>query len=443
VDLLPVVVLGAAALAGLLVGVAIDRGRRARPAPPSAGGSASGSPEDADLVADRVDVPRRGRRVPPDPAPAEPLDPDVDGLLAGVGVGILRVSPDLNVRSASPAAHALLDRQPGSMAGRGVLEAITDQRAEQLVRRALHAGSAAGELAARDRDARTVVLRARRAADGDVWVVLEDVTELRRLQRIRVEFVDNLSHELRTPLTTISLLAETLSREADSLPPKAAERAGKIEVETGHLVQMVNELLDLARIESGTRLLVLDEIDVVALAGATIERIALFSERQGILLRLATEDGVPHVRGDAARLGQALLNLVHNAVKFSSPGQEVTVRVASGPREVVVAVIDHGIGIPSRALPRIFERFYKVDRARVRQSGGTGLGLSIARHIVEAHGGRIWAESEEGVGSTFSFAIPVGGPSEGTSRGEDAELEADEIRSDGDKTPGIDPGGMA
>jgi two-component system phosphate regulon sensor histidine kinase PhoR len=116
------------------------------------------------------------------------------------------------------------------------------------------------------------------------------------------------------------------------------------------------------------------------------------------------------VRGDRERLGQALLNLLHNAVKYSPAGSTVAILVRVAETEVIVAVEDHGPGIPRTALPRVFERFYKVDRARTRGAGGTGLGLSIARHVVEAHGGRIWAESEEGVGSTFSFAIPVTGP---------------------------------
>jgi two-component system phosphate regulon sensor histidine kinase PhoR len=211
-------------------------------------------------------------------------------------------------------------------------------------------------------------------------------------------------------LTTVSLLAEMLAADADALPPKAAERVAKIEVETGHLVQMVNELLDLSRIESGIATVALDDIDLGRLATATAERLRLFAERQGVALEVKAPSVVPLVRGDRERIGQALLNLLHNAVKFSPTGSSVTIAFTAAETEVVVAVEDHGQGIPRTALPRIFERFYKVDRARTRGAGGTGLGLSIARHIVEAHGGRIWAESVEGDGSTFSFAIPIAGP---------------------------------
>ena len=139
------------------------------------------------------------------------------------------------------------------------------------------------------------------------------------------------------------------------------------------------------------------------------------ADRQGVTLRVEVADAVPAVRGDAARLGQVVVNLVHNAVKFSPDGGDVTVAVRGVDGEAVVSIADHGIGIPRAAQPRIFERFYKVDRARVRgETGGTGLGLAIARHIVEQHGGRIWVESTEGAGSTFSFAMPPAGPASAT-----------------------------
>ena len=185
------------------------------------------------------------------------------------------------------------------------------------------------------------------------------------------------------------------------------DRITKIEVETGHLVQMVNELLDLARIESGGPLVLIDDIDLGRVAAESAERLRLFAERQGLRLVVDVPDGLPRVRGDEARIGQVVVNLLHNAVKFSADGGgDVTVRARTDDGEVVVSVADQGIGIPKADQGRIFERFYKVDRARVR-GGGTGLGLSIARNVLQQHGGRIWVESEEGVGSTFSFALPI------------------------------------
>ena len=337
-------------------------------------------------------------------------DRDAAVLADLAGVGAVRVDADLTVTAANEAAHRLAARPPGTIVGRGVLEAFTDHHVEAIVRTALEAGSAVGEVVVRTEDGPTLLARARRTASGDAWLVLEDVSELRRLQRIRTEFIDNLSHELRTPLTTVRLLAEMLAADADSLPPRAAERVAKIEVETGHLVQMVNELLDLSRIESGTATIVVDDLELGRLARSTADRIRLFAERHHVTLEVVVPAIVPAVRGDQDRIGQAILNLLHNAIKFSPAGSTVVVRVMPTESDVVVAVEDHGQGIPRSALPRIFERFYKVDRARGRGAGGTGLGLSIARHIIEAHGGRIWAESEDGVGSTFSFAIPIPGP---------------------------------
>jgi two-component system phosphate regulon sensor histidine kinase PhoR len=293
------------------------------------------------------------------------------------------------------------------MAGRSALEAFVDARIEGIARTAMEFGSANGEVTVRSGSGATVTVRARRSPVTGVWLVLEDVSELRRLQRIRAEFIDNLSHELRTPLTTISLLAETAARDAESASPRLRDRIAKIEVETGHLTQMVNELLDLSKIESGTVQLMLDDVDLVRVARNTAERLRMFAERQGLQIDLDVPERVSPVRGDEDRLGQVLVNLLHNAVKFSPNGGRLLVGVREEPGELRVWVRDPGIGVPRADIARIFERFYKVDRARVRGRGGTGLGLSIARHVVESHGGRIWAESEEGSGSTFIFTVPV------------------------------------
>jgi len=339
-----------------------------------------------------------------------------------LSIGVVHLRDDLTVTSANSAAHAILERRPGGMEGRSALEAFVDARVEGIARTAMELGSASGELTVRSSAAVTVMVRARRSPVSGVWLVLEDVSELRRLQRIRTEFIDNLSHELRTPLTTISLLAETAGRDAEPASPRLRDRIAKIEVETGHLIQMMNELLDLSKIESGSVPLLLDDVDLARVARSSAERLRPFAERQGLSIVFDMPDQVPPVRGDEDRLGQVVINLLHNAVKFSPNGGEIVVGVREGGREVVTWVRDPGIGVPANERARIFERFYKVDRARVRGRGGTGLGLAIARHVVQMHGGRIWIESTEGAGSTFSFAIPTA-PAAGGSPG-GSELDA-------------------
>ncbi len=337
---------------------------------------------------------------------------DHDLLLESLPQGVITIDRELRIVAANAAAHGFLDRQPGSLIGRTVIEAFLDAQVEGIARAALDQGSAVGEVGRADPSTRRLLVRARRSSAGGAWLILEDVSELRRLQQIRAEFIDNLSHELRTPLTTVSLLAETLTREAeaagDAIPLKMRDRIGKIEVETGHLVQMVSELLDLSRIESGGSIGTVDVLDLGQIASESIERLRLFADRQGVTLRVGRHPPLPPVQGDEERIGQVFVNLLHNAVKFSPDGGAVIVKVGTEAGRVVTSIADHGVGIPRAAQARIFERFYKVDRARVRgEAGGTGLGLAIARHIIEQHGGTIWVESTEGVGSTFSFGLPI------------------------------------
>jgi two-component system, OmpR family, phosphate regulon sensor histidine kinase PhoR len=335
-----------------------------------------------------------------------------DALADSLDEGLLDVGANLHILRANPAAHALTGRPAGGLVGRSLIEVFLDPAAEAVANVAIATGDAVGEARIADADGPIFSIRARRAPGGGATLILSDVSELRRLQRIRTEFIDNLSHELRTPLTTVSLLAETLTREADqvgdALPARMRDRIGKIEVETGHLVQMVSELLDLSRIESGGSLGPLEDVDLARLATDSTERLRLFADRQGVTLIVAVPSPVRPVRGDPERLGQVLINLVHNAVKFSPDGGDVTVLVREAGETVVVSVADHGVGIPKAAQDRLFERFYKVDRARVRgEAGGTGLGLAIARHVIEQHHGTIRVESTEGAGSTFSFELPV------------------------------------
>jgi len=327
-----------------------------------------------------------------------------------VGVGIVRLTDDLHVEVANTAAHTFLGREPGSMVGRTAMEALGDHRIEAIARRAREDGSASGEVAGRGGEGAAFIVRARRSPILGLWLVLEDVAELRRLQRIRAEFIDNLSHELRTPITTVGLLTETLARDAetagDAVPAKMRERIGKLEVETGNIAQMVSELLDLARIESGGRQLHLDDVDLAEVAVESAERLRPFAERQGVSLRTDVSPELPPVRGEAARLGQVFANLIHNAVKFSDHGSEVVVGVRRDGEGLAAWVADRGIGISAADQGRVFERFFKADRTR-SSGGGTGLGLAIARHVVEGHGGTIQVDSVEGQGSTFTFTLPI------------------------------------
>ncbi|HET9436537.1 MAG TPA: ATP-binding protein [Candidatus Limnocylindrales bacterium] len=330
-----------------------------------------------------------------------------------IGVGVIRLTDDLRVEVANTAAHVFLEREPRSMIGRTAMEALLDHRIEAIARRAAEQGTASGEVVLREPDGPTLVVRARRSPILGIWLVLEDVAELRRLQRIRAEFIDNLSHELRTPITTVGLLAETLARDAeaagDGVPARMRERIAKLEVETGNIAQMVAELLDLARIESGGRQLHLDDVDLGQVAVESVDRLRPFAERQGLRLETEVAPGLPFIRGEAGRLGQVFANLVHNAVKFSPPDSTVTIRVRRAGDALEASVSDQGVGISPVDLPRIFERFYKADRSRA-PGAGTGLGLAIARHIVNGHGGTLSVESREGAGATFTMTLPIPPP---------------------------------
>jgi len=240
--------------------------------------------------------------------------------------------------------------------------------------------------------------------EGGSLLVVQDLTRVRRLEAVRRDFISNVSHELRTPLASLKALTETLQNGA-LLDPEAGPRfLGRIVTEVDALTQMAQELLDLSRIESGQVELILAPLSPKELLDSAADRMKMQVERAGLKLSVACQDGLPQVRGDQSRLEQVLVNMTHNAVKFTRSGGDVSLIAEAGESGVRFAVRDTGVGMPAESLSRIFERFYRVDKSRT--GTGTGLGLSISKHIVEAHGGRIWAESEEGRGSTFYFEIP-------------------------------------
>ena len=227
---------------------------------------------------------------------------------------------------------------------------------------------------------------------------------MRRLETVRRDFISNVSHELRTPLASMKALAETLQEGALEDPPAARRFILRMETEIDNLTQLVNELLELSRIESGKVPLSFQRVQPCDLLQPAYERMILQAERAALELHLDCQPELPAVFADPDRITQVLINLVHNAIKFTQPGGKIILSAYQDKDHIVFFVKDTGVGIARKDLGRIFERFFKADRAR--SGGGTGLGLSIARHMIESHGGYIWAESEEGVGSTLYFSLP-------------------------------------
>lgn len=273
---------------------------------------------------------------------------------------------------------------------------------------------------------RTLDLAARRLPDGDRLVVVEDITERRRLEEVRRDFVANISHELKTPIGALSLLAETMTAEDD--PALTAHLSQRIHREALRVSAAIDDLLLLSRIESDGET-VAERVELDAVVAESMDRVAQAAAARGIRVRASfaragqadaeAAEGDLTVDGDRRQLVSATFNLLENAVKYSDEGSEVVVRTARSGGEVVVEVADSGIGIPAKDLERVFERFYRVDRARSRLTGGTGLGLAIVRHVVQNHGGTVRLRSREGEGSTFTLVLPArsGGRSPGPAGG--------------------------
>ncbi len=318
--------------------------------------------------------------------------------------GVLVVDVSGRIQFHNPAVERLFETR--NVPGRTVTEVFRQYQLIEAWRRCQQTGELQTELV--ERPGRRQFLQLIAIPDkqtGGTLLLVQDLTRVRRLETMRRDFVSNLSHELRTPLASLKALTETLREGALEDPPAARRFIERIETEVDALTQMATELLELSRIESGQVPLDLKVVSAEGLLASATERMRTQAERAGIQLNVDPVLETAQVRADPPRLEQVLVNLIHNTIKFTPPGGEVKLSARPEGDFVCFTVQDTGAGIPEDDLERIFERFYKTDRARA--SGGTGLGLSISRHLVEAHGGRIWAESVEGQGSRFHFTLPV------------------------------------
>mgnify|MGYP001024361705 CR=1 FL=1 len=349
------------------------------------------------------------------------LDNMADGVLITDAQGIVGLI--------NPAAADLLGANKEQALGRSFAQVARDHRIIDLWQRCYKEREEQVEPIEMDRHRAffQVIATPLREHDQACLMILQDLTRLRRLETVRRDFISNISHELRTPMAALKALVDTLRDGALEDPPAAQRFLDRMDVEVDALTQMVQELLQLSRIESGRAPIRLEPASVLELVIPPVERLRPQAERVELSVTVDILPDLPQVLADTDRIQQVVTNVVHNAIKFTPPGGTIVVsasllesipeqslpsakatpgfeRYASG-EWVAISVKDSGVGIPAEDLPRVFERFYKADRAR--SGGGTGLGLSIAKHIVQAHDGTIWAESVEGEGATFTFILPV------------------------------------
>ncbi len=334
----------------------------------------------------------------------------LNAILRQMTDGVLMINENGAVTLINAAAMRLFPTQDDSHLGRSLAEVLRQHQLIDLWRLSIESQEIQSTTIEFHRPRtliHSIAIPLGESLSGHTLLIFQDLTLIRQLETVRRDFISNISHELRTPLASLKALTETLQSGAMEDPPTAHRFLYRMETEVDAMTHMVSELLELSRIESGQVPLELKPVSPKKLLVKAKERLGAQAERKGIIIRLDYHKKLPRVLADKPRLGQVFVNLLHNAIKFTPEGGEITLTAHQVNENILFSVNDTGIGIPAADLPRIFERFYKTDPARTDR--GTGLGLAIARHLVEAHRGQIWAESTLSEGSTFFFSIPIVG----------------------------------
>ncbi len=355
------------------------------------------------------------------PPPPDPFSPLFRTLTEALDAGVIVLGPTRSIRYCNQTAAKLFGVAGTDALNHGIITLVRDYQADTMIEQSIRHRAPQQMTLQPVLSNRTIRIWCEPLAEGGALLIARDLTQLSLLERARRDLVANVSHELRTPLASIKLLVETL---ATSPPPDLATRMlGQVDAELDAVMQLVDELHDLSQIESGRMALQLQRTPVIDIVERAVARIQPQAQRKGLDLSASIAADLPPIYVDRDRISQVLLNLLHNAVKWTEAGGTISLEAALRPRAdlgthlsgsadqpaqwVTLAVHDTGAGIPTEVLPRIFERFYKVDRARTRGAGGTGLGLAIVKHLVEGHGGAVWVASSEGRGSTFTVALPA------------------------------------
>lgn len=326
-----------------------------------------------------------------------PSGPDYEVVLNALPLGVVLATADGTV--------IFRNRVAVSVVGLRHVDLLVDAAVDRLIRQTLDTGEAKTErLELFGPPPRVLIVSTVELVARFCLAVIEDISERSRIDSVRTDFVANISHELKTPVGALSILAETLQGETD--PAVIAQLSSQMIKEAHRMSDTIDDLLELSKIELDAPLRQ-NNIDLAALVREAVERHSRAAAANGVTIATEVSDSRFVVTGDRTQLLSAVSNLIDNAIKYSEPEDTVSVRLYREPGKIVIAVDDEGIGIPPADLDRIFERFYRVDKARGRGTGGTGLGLSIVRHIMANHGGEVNVASQEGEGSSFRLILPV------------------------------------
>lgn len=334
-------------------------------------------------------------------------DHRLTAILDGSFDSLLAVNHDLKVVAVNAAAERLFERSRDELKGKPLVWVLPDESALETIRTTINEGYRGTCQIERPNKQylRIVAVPVREPGEWSALAVIHDLTDEKRTDQIRRDFVANVSHELRTPLASIKAVIETLQEGALSDEATAQDFLRSADSEVDRLVQMVEELIELSRIEAGDAPLKREPLDISGIIAHAVSRLRPQADKRGVEVSYEIAPGLPAISGDAERLERAVINLVQNAIKFTSDRGSVRVAAQDSAGVINLTVTDSGVGIAPADLPRVFERFFKADRAR--QSGGSGLGLALVKHTVEAHGGQIEARSELGRGSTFTIVLPA------------------------------------
>ena len=329
-------------------------------------------------------------------------------ILNNMADGVILTDIEGNIVLTNKAVQKLFRIRDENAKAKPLIEVIREHELNDILKSCLETGQeqiVQFDSGISNKFLRAIAILVDQERQGGALVLVQDLTELKGLQTMRRELVGNLSHEFRTPLAGIKAMVETLRGGAINDQTATSDFLDRIETEVDRLVQLVAELTELSRIETGKDELKLEQVNINLLIEEVIAHLKPQAERQNLSLNKKLASDLPAIQADKERIRQVIVNLMHNAIKFNRPGGSILTATKIFKDFVLVEISDTGIGITGKDLPRIFERFYKTDKSRAGQ--GSGMGLAIAKHIVEAHGGEIKVRSEEGKGSTFSFNLPV------------------------------------